>query len=73
MNKTRLFSGVFPKGELIAHEGTLWGMTCFGRSGKIGSLFKIEKDGSTFEKLMDFNSPLRGVPYGQLIEVVGDN
>jgi len=48
-------TGGYPYGALITDGTSLYGTTSQGGSGFLGTVFKIEKDGSGHTKLVEFN------------------
>lgn len=52
--------GKTPFGSLILFQNTLYGSTNVGGTGGFGTLFKIRKDGSQYEKIFDFDGALNG-------------
>lgn len=70
------FSGVNdghdPYGSLFRENSQLFGMTSIGGTNDLGTVFKINTDGSGFVKLMDFDGASTGsIPTGSLI-IIGD-
>jgi len=67
-------NGANPEGGLLeAADGGLYGVTLYGGSSNVGTLFRLEKDGSAFTVLKHFyryaSSSTNGYsPYGQLVE-----
>src|SRR5437764_154534 len=61
-------NGSYPAGSFI-YDGTfLYGMTEFGGSNNMGTIFKIMPDGSNYIKLLDFEDTLNGKqPLGYLV------
>jgi uncharacterized repeat protein (TIGR03803 family) len=60
-------SGMLPKSTLVESDNFLYGNTYSGGSYDMGTLFRINKDGSGFTKLFDFKENETGVrPIGQL-------
>lgn len=53
-------SGSHPKGSLFVLGSHLYGMTVQGGMNDMGIIFRIQMDGSGFEKLMDFDGAQRG-------------
>ncbi|MDY0143521.1 MAG: T9SS type A sorting domain-containing protein [Bacteroidales bacterium] len=53
-------NGSYPRGPLIADENYLYGMTQYGGTNDIGTIFKIKHDGSGYEKLLDFAGETNG-------------
>jgi uncharacterized repeat protein (TIGR03803 family) len=64
-------NGAFPVASLIedANTGYLFGMTEQGGFNNFGTIFKIRKDGTSFQKLMDFNGTNGKYPKGDLLIV----
>jgi uncharacterized repeat protein (TIGR03803 family) len=61
-------NGYQPLGSLVSDGTYLYGMTCRGGINNCGTIFKIKKDGTGYNKLLDFNSIATGShPYGSLI------
>jgi uncharacterized repeat protein (TIGR03803 family) len=61
-------NGSYPYGSLIYDGTSLYGMTAYGGTNNLGTLFKIMPDGTGFAKLLDFGSTTIGsYPYGSLI------
>jgi len=61
--------GRAPSGSLTeASNGKLYGMTQYGGSSNGGILFSIDKDGTGFTALYNFNSSTGAIPQGSLIE-----
>ncbi len=61
-------NGSNPKGSLISDGTFLYGMTEFGGTNNIGTIFKIKPDGTEFVKLLDFDDITNGSnPWGSLI------
>lgn len=74
-NFTRLFdlngatTGGNPLCKLIeGSDGLLYGMTSIGGTNNLGTIFKIAKDGTGFQKMADFNSSAAQPLYGPLVE-----
>jgi uncharacterized repeat protein (TIGR03803 family) len=65
--------GASPYGSLIESGGALYGMTNRGGAVDLGTVFKINPDGSGFQLLHSFvGGPLDGsLPYGSLVESGG--
>jgi len=60
--------GKWPYGSLIISGSTLYGMTYYGGDNDIGTIFKIQTDGTGFTLLHEFIGGLDGSkPYGSLI------
>ncbi len=61
-------SGQFPKGSFISIGSFLYGTTGSGGAHGNGTIFRINKDGSGFSKLMDFDGVNSGsTPCGSLL------
>jgi uncharacterized repeat protein (TIGR03803 family) len=60
-------TGLNPVGTLVLSGTTLYGMTIFGGDNNMGIIFKIETDGTGFQKLLDFNYTNGALPYCSLI------
>ncbi len=61
-------NGKYPVGSLISDGTFLYGMTYYGGTTDLGTLFKILPDGTGFSKLLDFTGETNGSsPYGSLI------
>ena len=65
-------NGAFPVGSLVedVNTGFLFGMTEEGGTHNLGTIFKIKKNGTSFQKLLDFNSNNGKHPKGDLLIVV---
>ncbi|MDD8012204.1 MAG: hypothetical protein PHX05_01840, partial [Acidobacteriota bacterium] len=61
--------GSFPEGSLVISGTTLYGMTCNGGESDLGTIFKIETDGSGFSLLHSFSDAIAdgNNPKGSLI------
>jgi uncharacterized repeat protein (TIGR03803 family) len=61
-------NGRKPYGSLVLLGSTLYGMTHFGGSDDLGTIFKIQTDGSGFALLHEFTGSAAdgGYPYGSL-------
>jgi uncharacterized repeat protein (TIGR03803 family) len=73
---TKLFEfndtlGAFPKGDLLYDSTYLYGMTEYGGTKNIGTIFKIKIDGTGFQVMHNFNDTNGAYPHGSLI-VVGN-
>lgn len=63
-------TGSKPQGSLIADEQWLYGMSTYGGSNNMGTVFKVAHDGTGFTKLLDFDGSNNGQnPYGSLLLV----
>jgi uncharacterized repeat protein (TIGR03803 family) len=60
-------TGLNPIGTLVLSGTTLYGMTILGGSSNMGVIFKIETNGTGFQKLLDFNNTNGAVPYCSLV------
>ena len=61
-------NGQFPYGSLISDGTYLYGMTNYGGSNDLGTVFKIMPDGTGFSKLLDFTGIANGKrPHGSLL------
>ncbi|MFA5781945.1 MAG: choice-of-anchor tandem repeat GloVer-containing protein, partial [Bacteroidales bacterium] len=61
-------NGSYPWGSLISDGTFLYGMTQFGGTNNLGTLFKIMPDGTGYSKLLDFAGAANGsYPRGSLI------
>lgn len=61
-------NGSYPLGSLIqGADGSLYGMTLQGGSASVGTIFKINADGSGYTTLHDFNGLTGQFPTGSLI------
>jgi uncharacterized repeat protein (TIGR03803 family) len=58
--------GANPYGSLIDLGGVLYGLTSTGGVHDWGALFKVNKDGTGFTKLYDFNTATGSTPYESL-------
>ena len=71
-NADDVSNGGYPAGTLVeASDGALYGTTYGGGTYGVGTVFKISKDGTGFQKLHDFNKddPMNGFnPWAGLIE-----
>lgn len=63
--------GYNPVGTLAISGTTLYGMTLFGGAHDLGTIFKIQTDGSGFQTLLDFDGSNGALPYTSLL--VSDN
>jgi uncharacterized repeat protein (TIGR03803 family) len=52
--------GKTPFGALVEFQGTLYGSTNLGGTSTFGTLFKIKKDGSQYQKIFDFDGLANG-------------
>jgi len=64
--------GYYPVGSLVedVNTGFLFGMTEHGGTSDYGVVFKIKKNGTGFQKLLDFNGTNGKYPKGDLLIVV---
>lgn len=53
-------SGSYPRGPLITDGTYLYGMTEYGGTSDMGTIFKIKPDGSSYEKLLNFEGQSNG-------------
>jgi uncharacterized repeat protein (TIGR03803 family) len=61
-------NGRYPAGSLITDGTFLYGMTQYGGTNSLGTLFKIMPDGTGYVKLLDFTGAANGShPNGSLI------
>ncbi len=61
-------NGRGPQGSLLLDGTSLYGMTAFGGTNNLGTIFKIMTDGTGYVKLLDFASVANGsFPLGSLI------
>lgn len=60
-------TGGFPTGSLIADGSVLYGVTSQGGSSGVGTVFKINKDGTGHTKLVDFTPANGSQPTGDLV------
>lgn len=67
-------SGANPAGKLTeATDGMLYGLTNAGGVNAKGAAFRISKDGTIFEKLIDFDSTASTPVFGPLLESTPGN
>jgi uncharacterized repeat protein (TIGR03803 family) len=59
--------GANPVGSLVLSGSTLFGITVFGGSDNVGTIFKMETNGTGFQKLLDFIGENGALPYSTLI------
>lgn len=65
-------TGTMPFGDLIqATNGKLYGMTQYGGTANLGTLFEYDLTTSSFTKLRDFSNTSGGRPQGSLLEESG--
>jgi RHS repeat-associated protein len=65
-------NGKSPTGSLTLLNGVLYGMTTLGGTNNLGTIFKINADGTLYTKLLDFSGTANGsTPYGSLIQSGG--
>lgn len=62
-------NGAWGYGSLVLDGTTLYGMTNNGGEDNRGTIFKIETDGSGYQKLLDFDDDNGAQPLGSLILV----
>lgn len=60
-------NGSVPYRGFMLEGGYFYGMTPSGGPNNLGVLFKIKKDGTGYQKLLDFDGTNGGIPYGNLI------
>lgn len=60
-------NGANPVGTLVISGSTLYGMTVLGGVNNVGVIFKIETDGTGYQKLLDFDVSNGAMPYSSLI------
>jgi uncharacterized repeat protein (TIGR03803 family) len=61
-------NGRYPSGSLISDGTLLYGMTKYGGTNSLGTLFKIMMDGTGYVKMLDFTGAVNGShPNGSLI------
>lgn len=61
-------NGGYPYGSLFLDGDSLYGMTNQGGANNLGTIFKINADGTNYIKLLNFNSTVTGnKPVGSLI------
>jgi uncharacterized repeat protein (TIGR03803 family) len=61
-------NGKNPYGSLLLVDGVLYGAALYGGSNEMGTVFKLQTDGSGFMKLWDFDGTNSGLyPYSSLI------
>ena len=61
--------GVYPVGTMVLSGSILYGMTTEGGSNNLGTIFKINTDGSGFSVIYSFDGSHGNFPYGSLIIV----
>ena len=67
-------SGFFPKGKLTeGSDGSLYGMTYMGGVNAIGTIFKVNKNGSGFHKMANLDESAKYPVYGPLLESTPGN
>ena len=65
--------GSYPQGSFTLSDDSLYGMTYSGGANSYGVIFKINKSGSGYQKLLDFDGTSKGsYPYGSLT-LAGDS
>ena len=70
---TNINMGAIPIGPLTIVGDSLYGMTLLGGLNLNGSIYKIHRNGSGFQKIFDFDGPNSGnMPFGSLT-LVGDS
>jgi uncharacterized repeat protein (TIGR03803 family) len=68
MDFAGITNGRYPYGTLISDGTFLYGMTAYGGLNDLGTIFKINPNGTSYEKLMDFEGTTNGrFPTGSLI------
>jgi len=60
-------TGLNPVGTLVLSGTTLYGMAIFGGNNNMGVVFRIETNGTGFQKLLNFNFNNGALPYCSLI------
>jgi len=61
-------TGRNPYGSLISDDTFLYGMTAYGGTNNLGTIFKIMPNGTGYVKLLDFAGTTNGsLPFGSLI------
>jgi uncharacterized repeat protein (TIGR03803 family) len=64
--------GSYPLGSLILSGSTLYGTSSRGGTYNLGVIFKINTDGSGFQKLLDFDGTNKGAnPWGGNLALLG--
>jgi uncharacterized repeat protein (TIGR03803 family) len=58
--------------QVVSYGSALFGMTSQGGSYNLGVIFKINNDGTGYQKFLDFDNTNGGDPYGSLT-LVGDS
>lgn len=57
-----------PKGSLVLSDGVFYGLTALGGANSSGTIFRINTDGSGYQKIYDFGGAGDGTfPYGSLV------
>lgn len=65
-------NGSWPYGSVVSDGTFLYGMTSSGGTNDLGTIFKIKPDGTSYQKLLDFNGAVNGsYPYSYLISQGG--
>jgi uncharacterized repeat protein (TIGR03803 family) len=68
MDFTGASNGSYPWGALISDGTFLYGMTLYGGTSNLGTVFKIGTDGTGYVKLLDFTGVATGsAPQGDLV------
>ncbi len=65
-------SGILPTGTLVESDNFLFGTTVAGGKFDAGTLFRINKDGSNYTKLFDFNGVETGTGSIGQLTLIGD-
>lgn len=61
-------NGSNPEGSLISDGTFLYGMTTYGGTNNLGTIFKIKSDGTGYIKLLEFSGASNGsYPFGSLV------
>ena len=63
--------GANPNGSVVVFGGTLFGATDYGGTANLGTLFRVNPDGSAFTNLFSFNYGSPNIPYGGVAESDG--
>lgn len=65
---TNTFDGSEPVADLLYFGNYLYGMTSYGGTQNLGTIFKIKPDGTGYLKILDFAGPTKGqYPTGSLV------